>query len=228
MNTAMKNVIFVFLLGLAGQSQAQIINNATTDPTFGFGGFTWESSFAYLGDTPPGGELAAGEIRTGDDALNGELEITGSDNQLNPPPLNGPFYPSEAAMFTTITENGSASFDWIFETQDSQGAYDFFMTIISFDAAGTQVVQATRMTDVSASVQSGLGTIINLLAGDLFGLSIDTADNFGGSATVDISNFKFTADSARVVPVPAALWLFGSAIAGLGFMRKKKGLKAAI
>ena len=77
-------------------------------------------------------------------------------------------------------------------------------------------------------MERGLGTVINLFAGDLFSLTIDTADNFGGFATVDIANFMWTPESARVVPLPPAIALFGLALAGLGFMQKKKVLKTVV
>jgi len=48
------------------------------------------------------------------------------------------------------------------------------------------------------------------------------------SLTTDISFLFETAggvwqiDNVRVVPIPAAVWLFGSALAGLGWMRRKQ------
>jgi hypothetical protein len=52
-------------------------------------------------------------------------------------------------------------------------------------------------------------------------LSIDpsyTTTGFGvSSGAMELDNF-----SATVVPIPAALWLFGSALAGLGWLRRSK------
>jgi len=43
--------------------------------------------------------------------------------------------------------------------------------------------------------------------------------NHSGEPHVEASDWLFT---ATVVPVPAAVWLFGSALAGLGWMRRRK------
>ena len=40
----------------------------------------------------------------------------------------------------------------------------------------------------------------------------------GGTSIADLSNVR----AFSVVPIPAAVWLFGSALAGLGFARRKK------
>jgi hypothetical protein len=42
--------------------------------------------------------------------------------------------------------------------------------------------------------------------------------NNGNGSFADLSNVR----AFSVVPVPAAVWLFGSALAGLGFMRRRK------
>jgi hypothetical protein len=67
--------------------------------------------------------------------------------------------------------------------------------------------------------------------GDLFGFSIFSIDNAFGAASVDISNLTFcTACDANgrppvsAVPLPPAFLLFGVALAGLGFVQKRKQL----
>ena len=208
---------------------------------------------------PPTLEAPGGEIWTGnndgtfglDEAFNDQIEIVGSNN--NAAPLNGPdglpfteddiFFPSESKMWALADVDGSVSFDWFFSTGDLDGEFDFFMTVVK---ANEQIVYIDRLSNISGPEQSGnqagfgcgllltcegaFGSVINLTAGDIFSLSIDTADNLGGEARVDISNFNFTSNDDRfpAVPVPAAVWLFGSAMAGLGFMRKRKDLKVAV
>jgi len=69
--------------------------------------------------------------------------------------------------------------------------------------------------DLSTAV--GTGDWLNLVLvdftayGDGFGL--------GGFTSVEIDNVNVSA-----VPVPAAVWLFGSALAGLGWMRRKQAV----
>jgi hypothetical protein len=50
------------------------------------------------------------------------------------------------------------------------------------------------------------------------GVDADSADGGSGNHFV-MDNFTFT---STVVPIPAAVWLFGSALAGLGWMRRRK------
>jgi len=48
---------------------------------------------------------------------------------------------------------------------------------------------------------------------------------FIGCAAPDINNFRLITGGrviANVVPIPAAVWLFGSALAGLGWMRRRQ------
>jgi hypothetical protein len=41
---------------------------------------------------------------------------------------------------------------------------------------------------------------------------------------IDFSEFNSASWSLQVVPIPAAVWLFGSALAGLGWMRRKQAV----
>jgi hypothetical protein len=213
MNTVMKKVVFALLLGLTSQAQAQIIDTTGTD--FNYADLTWTSSFQYF--SGPGGDplLAAdGTINTNLDAFNGELEIVGSDN--------GTGVYSEVAMYSTTGATGGVlDFSWAFTNTDTLAGFDIFFWIN--EGTGTVTRELTEFAS------SGLESMV-VGANALFGLSIDTRDNTGGPAFVDISGMTWTADGGQVgaMPVPAALWLFGTAIAGLGFMRKKKDLKVAI
>lgn len=73
--------------------------------------------------------------------------------------------------------------------------------------------------------QTGLtGTL-----GDMFGsFTIDggfDAEGFGladDPSTHVMTSFFWFGDTAAVVPVPAAVWLFASAVAGLGFTRRRR------
>ena len=66
---------------------------------------------------------------------------------------------------------------------------------------------------------------IHLNPGDFYSLSIASLTGQGGEALVDIYDFTFVADGTSVnpVPIPAAAWLFGTALIGLvGFGRRRK------
>jgi hypothetical protein len=214
MKKVMKKIMFVFMLGLVSQTHAAIIDTNTADPNFTFGGLDWTASFDYI-SAPAPTTPSTGTIRTGAEAFNGELEITGSDN--------GSGVASETAMYSTATADGTVSFDWSFFSTDLAG-FDFFIWVSDAIGGDTTRVISDR---ISAS-ESGISSFI-VAAGGLFGLSIDTTDNNFGSATVDISNFSFAAfGGASAVPLPPALLLFGAALAGLGFFQKKKPLQKAI
>jgi hypothetical protein len=204
MKTSLKKVMIVFLLGVASQTQAAIID--TTGTSFDAGGLTWISSFQYF---PGPGQSTTldpgGQILTGGDAFNGELEIQGSDN--------GSGIYSETAMYTTATADGTLDFSWIYGSNDAAD-FDFFIWIN--EGAG----DITRT--IASSAGSGIESLV-VTAGSLFGLSIDTRDNTLGNGFVDISGLTFTAaGEIGNVPVPGALALFGIALAGLGFVRKQK------
>jgi hypothetical protein len=220
MKAVMKKVMFACLLGLACQTQASVFT--ASDQTFDYGGLTWSTSFNYVNATDT--VAAEGAIYTGTDAsivndslgnpIQYDVTIEGSNNG------SGKY--SEAAMYTTTTTGGVVNFDWNFQNTDPDSTFDFFVFI--FDLATdsfTRVATGTRGADHAQ---------FTVEANSMFGLSIDTADNIGGAAFVDIRNFDFAANGGApsAVPVPPALFLFGAAIAGLGFVQKKKGLKADI
>ena len=213
MKKVMKKVMLVFMLGLVSQTHAAIIDTNTVDPNFTFGGLDWTASFDYL-SAPSPTTPSTGTIRTGAEAFNGQLEITGSDN--------GSGAASETAMYSTATADGSVSFNWDFFSTDLAG-FDFFIWVS--DAITGDITRV--ISDRVSATESGISSFI-VSAGGLFGLSVDTTDNNFGAATVDISNFSFTAFGGSPVPLPPALLLFGTALAGLGFFQKKKPLKKAI
>jgi hypothetical protein len=68
---------------------------------------------------------------------------------------------------------------------------------IAYSGAGNQV-----WADFNVSGQSGMTNVTSVL--------------FSPSDYIQISSFS------TAVPIPAAVWLFGSALAGLGWMRRRK------
>lgn len=114
---------------------------------------------------------------------------------------------------------------------------DGVVNIADFNAAGTQVVNTTTPQggssgDVRSFTFTSVAPIAAALIGDLLTLRIET-DSFASilfasleNATLDAALLKinFTEPVVSVVPLPAALPLFGSGLAVMGFIgwRRKR------
>ncbi len=75
------------------------------------------------------------------------------------------------------------------------------------------------------SIQPALGSSPGILAQDIvlaapLNVQFVTAFLTGSNNEVDFQNIGFTAE-VSIIPVPAAAWLFGSALGLLGWMRRK-------
>jgi hypothetical protein len=123
--------------------------------------------------------------------------------------------------FTTYTATALSdqtfNFNWTYQSNDSDGP--------SYDPAGYVKNNVfTQLTDNGgASDQSGT-FILSVLTGDIYGIYIDATDGgFGGS------DILVTGLAASETPLPAALPLFASGLAGLGLLRwrRKKMAMAA-
>ena len=110
--------------------------------------------------------------------------------------------------------DGMVSFDWDYRTNDEGPEYDPFGWLLN----GT----FTQLTDSrGAGAQSG-STMFAVVVGDIFGFSAMSTDSQLGSSLTTISNFSAPEVSVSAVPLPAAAWLFGSALLGFfGFSRRK-------
>lgn len=124
------------------------------------------------------------------------------------------------AFTTTATESGYATFDWTYDTTD--GA-DFDQLVVwrndvpflLIDPSGEQTQQGTAG--------------INLGAGDIFGFGLVSSDSCCGPSTSTVFNLLFEAGVTGAegpffgspIPIPAAFWLFGSAVFGLLGMRRR-------
>lgn len=116
----------------------------------------------------------------------------------------------------TSLDNGVVTFNWVYSTEDRDGSfYDPFGWLIN--GSFTQLT-----IDDLFTTQSGTESF-TVNAGDEFGFRMTSLDSALGSATVVISNFSAPGapDSVSPVPVPAAVWLFGTGLIGLFGMRKK-------
>jgi len=110
----------------------------------------------------------------------------------------------------------------------AQNGFDFTNGDGDFVAKGgeanmTSGVVSGYLADVSTSASL---TLLDLAAGYyLIGLGGACPDDLGAAClmpgSTETSSLEFTF-SVSAVPVPAAVWLFGSAIAGLGFSSRRK------
>ena len=105
---------------------------------------------------------------------------------------------------------------------------------VTFDQAVTMNLGCSETGDApigfagtTISINANPVAEANLSCGNSLQLSAGTYDilfvshavtNFGGSAMLDFDNVL----TVTAVPIPASVWLFGSALAGLGWMRRKR------
>ena len=127
---------------------------------------------------------------------------------------------SEVTFTITAESDGIFSFDWVFDAREDNccsGAtvYNNGRSYLVFDdddgwePADTE----TGVDDVFAGSYS-----MSILAGDLIGFGVWSFDSCCGANELTISNF-----SVSPVPVPAAFWLFGTALVGfIGISRRRK------
>ncbi len=209
-NSHTRNSLAIFALviglGLGQSAQAVTIDSSGAGTTFDFGGLTWTADFS--GSTPN-----TGVIEYTDPAPT-DVTIKGSSNGLG--------LPSNTGFSTTAASDLAIDFSWAYQTFDFSEVFDTFFWVNN--GAGSTTVQLSVNGD--GAIQNGAESML-VAAGDVFGFSIFTLDNLfglGEFAQVTISDFSFQdlGGNPNPVPVPPAFLLFGSALAGLGFMRKKK------
>ena len=147
----------------------------------------------------------------------GSINTAGAPNSIVLTSANGsPTDGRGPATNTTFTiaalGDGLVSFDWDYSTTDSLGpTFDPFGYLLN--GAFTQLTN-----DGGANAQSG-STAFAVLAGDVFGFDQQATDSCCGPGVTTISGFS----APSAIPVPAAVWLFGSGLLGLvGIARRKK------
>ena len=147
---------------------------------------------------------------------------------------------TEAAVVTwtldNVTLSGPAPFSQVF----ASGSFDYDATIDVYSNINiTSVTSYNSFSNGDASFLDASGAYLS--AGAIFNLNFDTAlTNAGGTIGVsaeEVLLFSFTPPSGLptvltgsgfvtgtpAVPVPAAVWLFGSGLIGLiGVARRKK------
>ena len=125
----------------------------------------------------------------------GSITLIGSDNN----PVDFTF--SRVDFSIVAPAAGSFSFDWAYTSTDGFGAI--------YDPAGYLKNGQFQLTDdVGADSQSGQVSLL-VAAGDVIGFHVTTLDNYGGSASLTISNFS------APVPEPASVAMMTLGLLGL-------------
>lgn len=232
-------IVSIALYYLAsGQVSASVINGdfesgLTGWTTIGSTNDTTDSSVSFYGDTVTAlnGDMA--RIDSGSDDLNftltsaieSELGIaSGGFNALAPThqnPNRTVNWVTGAAIYQDITlaDEGTISFNWNFLTEDIIA--DSWPIDAVFMVLDGNVTMLTNTVDNGGQGSYGWTSVnLDVAAGThrLAFVSLNDFDPYGGTELL-IDNV-----STSVVPVPAAVWLFGSALAGLGWLRRKQAV----
>ena len=140
----------------------------------------------------------------------GSITLIGSDSR--------PFDPAPSALqFTRVAPAaGTFSFNWSYTTTDSGDPSDPTVKPPFFDPAFFMLNGQFPLTDNDgASTQSGFVSVpVN--QGDVIGFRIDSFDNYGGNATLTISNFT------APIPEPASVVLMSLGLLGIGAVAARR------
>ena len=118
-------------------------------------------------------------------------------------------YDASTGSYSAINIVTTASQNWTGETYTNQwsGSSDQYFTMTGI----TSTFNILRLEYIAPLTASG--GVINLQLGE---------PQFGSLESDSIDFRYISAGTVSAVPVPAAVWLFGSALAGLGWMRRKQ------
>jgi hypothetical protein len=234
-------VPITLLLVASGQVSANLVNGdfdsgLTGWTSAGVTNDTTSTSTNFYGDTVAAlnGDMA--RVDSGDDfndegfnPLTSTIEsvlgvANGGFNALAPThqnPSRTVNWVTGAAIYQDITlaAEGSISFDWNFLTDDIIA--DSWPIDAVFMVLDGNVTMLTNTVDNGGAGSYGWTSLeLDVAAGThrLGFVALNDFDWYGGSQLL-VDNV-----STSVVPVPAAVWLFGSALAGLGWMRRKQAV----
>ena len=121
-------------------------------------------------------------------------------------------------MTTAYPVNGGDfTFSWSYELQDSLTGFDPFVFVsdLLVGVSGLQVV-----ADGSGAMAGS--AFFSLTENAIWGFAVRSLDGTFGPGIATISKLSLAPGQIPSVPLPPAILLFGDALAGLGFVRKKK------
>ena len=199
-------------LALGQSAQASTVTAAESPNSFSKWNSAWD--VVYL----PGNGIIQYDNGNGtiDDLTADQVRLTGATN-------------GGGNSFTRMTtaagsNNGlgyKVTFNWDYLTLDPPSSFDPFVFINDLVLGVSEKVTV----DAGPASQSGLAGLAFFNIADLamWGFALQSVDGLYNSASVIISGVQLTAlKPPSAVPLPPALLLFGTAIAGLGFFRRKK------
>lgn len=178
-------------------------------------GLRWGMALAVAGMLAVSNSAQAGfdgfyapENWTEDTSSNGFVDVSNAPDSIT---VVGPDDGSElfgwTDYFIVLPYSGTLSFDWLYESDDDPG----------FDTGYYISGGFVFLSDTSGE----FGTVtIDVVAGDIFGFSVETGDGLFGPGYLTISSF------AAPVPEPSSLALVGLGAASLGAMLVRKRRKA--
>jgi hypothetical protein len=147
---------------------------------------------------------------TGGDALTGSFDYDADTNTYSDINIffeyDDPFEDGYHNFYTTtgVWHNGDS-----FES-DSNGAYFYpwYDFPEHFDFLALWFTAPLTNSGGNISLESGSGIFNQYIY-------------YGGTVTPVLTGIASGSVTANTVPIPAAVWLFGSALAGLGFLRRR-------
>ena len=107
----------------------------------------------------------------------------------------------------------------VFESSDSAYEFNATQVIVTGQTTGNTTVQRTLSLDMLRDGQGGVDDFQTFSFDGSWGSL--TSVQFATLEPNAYLSFDNIVTGAAVVPVPAAVWLFGSALAGLGWMRRR-------
>jgi hypothetical protein len=179
-----------------------------------------DGGFGYTGEITDMNTGAWADVITGVDI--GRDDRVSAEVTASNVPDSGSYSLYELDMVGSLVANSNGFIAYAKAELNINVTFDTDMRLVlsCFDAGifgGTSVAIDGADTG-RESMQCGDEVVLASGTHDLDFLNIVSA-NFGGSQTYD---FDATLSmTASAVPIPAAVWLFGSALAGLGWFRRK-------
>lgn len=207
---------FVQDLGVTGSNASE----AVSLPTNGFTNYTWTVLGASNGNAIVTGPPSAGSYRAYEN--NGVLSTAATNSTVDGTTMGsgGDIELKLAALNTWLSEVSTAANSADFVTIGAGAAG-------SYSAVAGDYYNSGRMLTGNASGDLGLIRQSNDQGNGIDGIGGTGTGRDGTVASVTdegYRQFSFDGTTATVsaVPVPAAAWLFGSALAGLTVIRRRK------
>ncbi len=228
-----KNIIVVVLL-----STISVMNTAKADIyTYDFTATVTDTN--YYGSSFNKGEIVYGSFSYQSSALQVVDQVGAGTLQTSTTPYDlKSFIPNTGYAALTLPSASNPGDAWSYtdaEAGDTGGGWNFigpngWVTGLIFHSNYNTVSEQGAWSSISISLNSTVDynavDRANWVNGALPALSIF---NDGGVVSFTSSNDGYTASinslslvSVSTVPVSSAVWLFGSALAGLSFMKKRK------